>query len=93
MCKATLTAFCWSSGIIEFGTSVPEGALPIITGPADLVTSTIEATSRHAHDEKTFLVPGVPEADSDASAVDALKAYVNWLEQCRQKREDRQCKR
>lgn len=30
--KPTITAYCWASGLIEFGHTLPEGALPIVTG-------------------------------------------------------------
>ena len=68
-----ITAFCYASGLIGFTTpvrcpKVPEGALPIITGPAKKVRKIIEACARHSYKAKKgqhtrFLVPGIPEAE------------------------------
>ncbi|PKR53535.1 host nuclease inhibitor protein [Thalassospira marina] len=93
MCKATLTAFCWRTGKIEFGTSVPEGAMAIMTGPASEITDEITSKSRLAYDGKTLLVPGIPEAPSAEHAKAALDRFVEWVHKCRERREARQCKR
>lgn len=77
------TAFCYRSGQIEFLSEgdIPEGALPIVAGEKKEVMDLIIATSRHAYDNKTFLVPGVPEAKSDNQALDALQQYIYWIAQ------------
>lgn len=75
-----MKAFAWSSGRIEFGQRVPKGALPIASGKAKKVRSIITATARHAYDGKTLLVPGVPEAENEDAALDALIAFCNWIE-------------
>jgi hypothetical protein len=38
----------------------------------------IEVRARLAHDGKTYLVPGVPEAESQKAAMDALIAWEKW---------------
>jgi hypothetical protein len=80
-----LIAYCWRSGVIEFGTKVPEGCIEIARGKESVVRKAISATARMAHDNKTLLVPGVPEAADDQAAGDALAAHLQWLK----KREDR----
>lgn len=74
-----MKAFAWRSGRIDFGQRVPKGALLIVSGKAKKVRSLITATARHAYDGKTLLVPGVPEAENEDAAVDALIAFCNWI--------------
>ena len=68
-------AWAWRSGEIEFGTAEPTGALVFARGPARTLRAVVEAVACHAHDGQTLLVPGIPEADSDNAAVDALVAF------------------
>lgn len=72
-------AYCWQSGVIEFGGQIPEGALPIIDGTPRMVRELIYATARSAHDGKTWLVPGVAEAPSPGDACSKLMSYREWL--------------
>lgn len=75
-----MIAYCYASGQIEFGRTVPEGAIEIMRGPARKVRKLIEARARHAYDGKTLLVPGVPEAPNEDAALAALIAFVKWLQ-------------
>ncbi|EBW7037446.1 host nuclease inhibitor protein [Salmonella enterica subsp. enterica serovar Bonariensis] len=61
--KSTITAYCWASGLIEFGHTLPEGALPIVTGSEKKVREEVEVLARHAYNGD-LLVPGIPEAKS-----------------------------
>ncbi|HEU4958981.1 MAG TPA: host nuclease inhibitor protein [Sphingomonas sp.] len=72
-------AYAWRSGMIETGPAVPDGAIPIARGGLKRLSRLIDATARHAYDGATLLVPGVPEADSDDAALDALLAYRDWI--------------
>ena len=53
---ADTIAFCWASGLIQFGDQVPEGAIEIARGDDQVVREIIEVTSRHAYDGK--VAPG-----------------------------------
>jgi hypothetical protein len=70
--------FAWAKGLIEFGTEVPEGALPIyaVVGADEqkvaLLRENVEVLSRLAYDGETLLVPGIPEAADEHAAYDAL---------------------
>lgn len=78
--EATETiAYCWATGVIGFAATEPEGAITIASGPDKQVRELIAGTCRLAHDNKTWLVPGVPEAADQTAAVDALIAYRNWI--------------
>ncbi len=70
-----MIAYAWANGRIDFGRTMPKGALPIAKGLAEPLRKEIEATARHAYDGKTLLVPGVPESGGGDAAVDALLAY------------------
>lgn len=65
-------AWAWASGLIEFGAKEPRGALPIARGRRARLRAVVSDVARHAHDGRSLLVPGVPEAPSRAAAVDAL---------------------
>lgn len=43
--KPTITAYCWASGLIESGSTLPEGALPIVTGSEKQVREEVEVWS------------------------------------------------
>ena len=50
---ADTIAFCWASGLIQFGDQVPDGAIEIARGDDQVVREIIEVTSRHAYDGKS----------------------------------------
>lgn len=77
-------AWCWASGLIEFGTETPAGAIEIASGPAELLRLRIGAIARHGQgaSEGKLLAPGVVEAPNQQAACDALIALVAW---CRKK--------
>lgn len=62
-------------GVIEFAPKVDDGMLPIARGYSRQLRELICATARHAYDGVTLLVPGVPEAQTDDQALDALLAF------------------
>ncbi len=63
------------AGVIRFTQSkCPSGCLPIARGD-DTLMERIRAQARLAYDNKTLLVPGVPEAQSELAALDALMAF------------------
>lgn len=87
-----MIAYCYASGLIEFGAKLPDGALPIAHGPAKALREFIEAKARHGYkSEKIYgrltkiagtdclLVPGVPEAPNQTDAVDSLMAWQRWI--------------
>lgn len=82
LCSACVTstiAYCYRSGHIEFGNALPAGALPLAHGKDKLVRQHISVTARLAYDNKTLLVPGIPEAKDDSEARAALVAHLRWL--------------
>lgn len=85
-------AYCYSSGLIEFGRRTPSGALLIATGPEKKLRDFIETVARHGYSTKlvdgrptkipgsdTLLVPGVPEAPDQDGGYLALKKFCAWI--------------
>ncbi|HBA8925462.1 TPA: host nuclease inhibitor protein, partial [Escherichia coli] len=50
--KRNLIAWAWSSGLIELGYVLPEGALPIVAGKPATVRRVIDVMARHGRDER-----------------------------------------
>ncbi|WP_137971890.1 host nuclease inhibitor protein [Pseudomonas sp. F(2018)] len=77
---ATTIAYCFASGHIQFGPSVPDGAIGIAKGEAQKVRDVIEVTARlSVYDNETLFVPGIPEAASQRDGMVALARYIQFL--------------
>lgn len=87
-----MRAYCWASGLIEFGRKLPDGALPIASGPSKVLREFVDTRARHGYrthlvngrptkipGTETLLVPGIPEAPDQAAAGDALFAFRQWI--------------
>ncbi|MCK1568941.1 hypothetical protein IVB08_34345 [Bradyrhizobium sp. 173] len=92
MPSATIRAFCFASGHIEFGKRVPSGALPIAYGPEQVLRDFIEPLARHGYSTalvkgrptkipgtERLLVPGLPEAPDQGAALTAFQAWLKWI--------------
>lgn len=79
-------AWCWASGLIEIGDTVPPsspnggGAIEIARGPRYALRGFLSAIARHGKGASTgaLLVPGVPEGKSQRDKHDALAAWLAW---------------
>jgi len=70
------SAYADRAGVIGFGPRCPAGALPIARHPdLERLKSQVSGLARVGHDNKTLLVPGVPEAATSDEAVDALARF------------------
>jgi hypothetical protein len=87
-----MIAYCYASGLIEFGQRIPDGAIIIASGDAKAVRGLIESTARHGYSthlvrgrptmipgSDTLLVPGVPEAVDQSHGISALCDYKEWI--------------
>ena len=85
-------AYCYPSGLIEFGRTLPKGATIIARGPKDLLREFIESRARRHTPTRSWrgrrvktppremlLVPGVPEAESQPQAAKALQDWSQWI--------------
>lgn len=78
--KKTITAYCFSSGHIDFGATLPEGAIALATGEEKTVRDIITGNARVSlHDKKTLFVPGVPEALNQREGITAVAQFIQWL--------------
>ncbi len=74
-------AFAWASGLIEFGDTLPDGALPIAVAADDVqarkMRDSIEILARHGKgpSKGKLLVPGIPEASNQQAAMKALTRF------------------
>lgn len=79
-------AWCWASGLIEIGDELPPdspdggGAIEIASGPKSSLRGVLEVVARHGMGASAgkLLVPGVPEANGQKAAADALSAWLGW---------------
>lgn len=89
-----MRAYCYASGLIEFGRTVPDGAIEIANGPAKPLRDFIETVARHGYRTRKvkgrptkipgtdhLLVPGVPEAPGQSKAILKLRDWCNWIAQ------------
>ncbi|WP_339863253.1 host nuclease inhibitor protein [Paremcibacter congregatus] len=67
-----MNAYVWRSGLIEFDSIAPLGAL-LISEAAN--REIIEVLARHSRVSNKLFVPGIPEADTDFEAMEALLAF------------------
>jgi len=72
-------AYCWRTGQIGLGRRLPKGALPIVRHNGRKLRQVVEVLARWAYDNKTMLVPGIPEAGSDVEALAALKRFAEQV--------------
>lgn len=81
-------AYCDASGVVGFAAArgkkpaAPAGTIVFASGDKATIEA-LRATLRLAHDGKTFLVPGVPEATDQKAGIAALNKYCDWLRQRR----------
>ena len=79
-------AWCWRSGLIEIGDEMPAnspeggGAIFVARGPKAFLKAELEVAARHGQGASVgkLIVPGVPEAESDEDAANALKEWLEW---------------
>lgn len=78
--KKTITAYCFASGHIDFGVTLPEGAIALATGEEHTVREIITGNARLSrHDNETLFVPGVPEAENQREGITAVARFIQWL--------------
>lgn len=79
--EVTQNVYCWQSGQIGFSNrGIPDGSLPIRFNATPEEVETIKARSRMSYDNKTMLVPGIPEAENPHAALNALHAFCGNID-------------
>ncbi|KAA6167172.1 host nuclease inhibitor protein [Pseudomonas veronii] len=78
--KKTITAYCFASGHIDFGVSLPEGAISLAIGEEKTVRDIVSVNARLSLlDNETLFVPGVPEAASQREGITAVAHFIQQL--------------
>ncbi len=75
-----MIAYCYRSGHIYFRQNkrgLPNGAISL--GVHRHIRKAVVPIARVAYNNKTLLVPGIPEATSDADAAEALHRFKNGV--------------
>ncbi|WP_164633814.1 hypothetical protein [Rhodopseudomonas sp. BR0G17] len=89
-----MMAYCWASGLIEFGQRTPKGAILIAHGKAGALREYIDGVARHGYQTRIhkgrrikiegsdhLLVPGVAEAGTAISKhASGELALAEWLD-------------
>ncbi len=71
---------CYRSGEIVFSRAPAiDGAIPLCEGRKDELKQKLSAKARLAYDGETWLVPGLPEAQTDDEAISALEHFQTRL--------------
>ena len=74
-------AYCYRNGVLGFTDSAcPDGALPVAKGNGKKWRQQVEVLCRLAYDGVRLLVPGVPEAENDTDALNAVYRFQAALE-------------
>lgn len=79
-------SFAWEAGLIEFGDTLPDGALPIATAAneqqARKMRESVEVLARHGKgaSKGKLLVPGIPEAANQREAMKALQRFAKLVQ-------------
>ena len=76
-------AYCWASGLIEFGWFVPREAIEIVRGGQAEVKRAMCVAARHGKGagEGQLLVPGIPEARGQAARAELLHTFLGRCSQ------------
>ena len=74
-----LYAYCWQSGHLEFVRVAPEGTITIATIRTKAERARVEVCCRHCRHSDDLLIPGIPEAESEQAAIDALVLFCQQL--------------
>lgn len=67
-------------GVIEIRRTDHSGLLTLAFGPRNVLEEAISGCARKARDGDAWLVPGVPEAESDEAALDAVLRFAPRLQ-------------
>lgn len=87
-----IRAYCFASGLIEFGRRIPAGAMVIARGPDKELRDFIDGKARHGYRTRVIggrrakvpgtehlLVPGIPEAPNQLVAEKKLREWIGWI--------------
>lgn len=73
-------AWCWATGLIEFGDKVPDDAIKLGRGPDRALRERLQVLARHGMGRSAgqLLVPGVPEAVGQKEGLREVQSFLVW---------------
>ncbi len=72
----------WRNGGVEIVPPADEGgAITVATGSLHPLEKARVVKARHGYEKGVYLCPGVPEADSDEQALEALEAFADQVQE------------
>lgn len=83
-----IKAYVWANGVVDFGNETPEGAIEFANGQGEKFIESIQVLCRLAYpryedgkkQSDQWLMPGVPEAQNDEEASDAVVRFKQRIE-------------
>jgi hypothetical protein len=75
-CKKVI---CWRSGLVELADFAPEGAIELGEVRTKAQRDKLDVICRHARTGDDRFIPGVPEADDDDAAMDAVIEFMQQM--------------
>ncbi|WP_418459791.1 hypothetical protein ACNT8L_04645 [Brucella intermedia] len=72
-------AYCWRGGDIQIGRRLPKGAIKLGSAHGIRLKKAVSVCARHSYDGQTLLVPGIPEAEGDTEALEAVQRFREQL--------------
>ncbi|PIL20509.1 hypothetical protein P775_08245 [Puniceibacterium antarcticum] len=75
----TTYAHCSRDGLISFSARQNHPGLICIGSGGAAFRNLVDIRARHAKDSDALIVPGVPEAASDADALECVAYFTDWL--------------
>ena len=73
-------AYCWASGLVEFGDTLPSGAIRLASITTQSDADMVAVLCRRTYGQPTqLLVPGIPEATTSSERLHALGVFRDNL--------------
>lgn len=86
---AQITAFCWGTGLIQFGVEVPQGAHHIATGPERALRKVISVLAVHGWDRPSLRVGDVAMATTPSEVDEGVKKFKERVAMCLERRQNK----
>lgn len=89
MAQAQIIAFCWDTGLIQFGNEVPSGAYLIATGPERGLRKVVSMLAVHGWDKPSLRVGEVAMATTPGEMAEGLKRFSERVAMCLERRQNK----
>jgi hypothetical protein len=73
-------AYCWATGVIRIGETLPDGAIPLAIGDPGLLTRVVGGLATMAWDNVIMLIPGFGLAEDSDAKLDAVSRFADLVQ-------------